>query len=109
MFGKTEKEVFMKFKTILCMSVLLIASLCLTSCGKDTTSPDYLLEGARDNGFVAAYRAYFAIDDNNITKISKKKYENFIYYDKIDNYDPVPKTYYRFEAHTGAIGSSPSE
>lgn len=99
----------MKSKTILCISALLVASLCLTSCGKDMTYPDYLLEGARDNGFVPAYRAYFAIDSNNVTKISKRKYDNFVYHDKIDHYDTIPEIYYSFVAHNSTIGSPPSE
>ena len=69
--------------------ITAIAVLCLymTSCLTSKPKPDYLLMGARDNGFVAAYRGYYAITGNSVEKISKTTYENYIYRD--DNFKMI--------------------
>lgn len=88
----------MQLNKILHISILLIVSLCLVSCSKNDSRPEYLLKGAMDNGFVSAYRAYFAIENNEVTEISKTKYENYIYKDNV-HYKIVPKSYYLFEVN----------
>ncbi len=97
-----------KVKTISILSALFVVCIFLASCSiNDESNPEYLLEGARDNGFVASYRAYFAIENNSVTEISKTKYENFIYKDKDDHYKIVPQVYYSFEVN--AKTKDPSE
>lgn len=86
-------------KAISTISTLLFFSVLLTSCGLNESHPEYLIESARDNGFVASYRAYFAIENNNIKKISKGKYEKYIYKDRYDNYKIVPKDFYSFKVN----------
>ena len=86
---------------LICM-LLFIAVTCvfLSSCVTTQSRPDYLLEGARDNGFVPAYRAYFAIEGDTVKKISSYKYENYIYNDdhykafntEFSNYDVIAST-----------------
>ena len=97
-------------KFILLLSLLSITCLCLMACGKDYSDevyPEYLLEGARDNGFVASYRAYFAIENGNVNKISETKYDNLIYKDSDDHYEIVPEEYYSFEIN--AKTNNPSD
>ena len=79
----TKLRVIRAFCMILIMSVTCAL---LSSCAADQYKPAYLLEGARDNGFVPSYRAYYAIDGDTIEKISKTRYENYIYKDKDDHY-----------------------
>lgn len=82
------------------MALLLVTGMTLlTACSANNSSPEYLLEGARDNGFVASYRAYFAIENGNIFKITKAKYENYIYREDNKHYKLVPKEQYCFKAH----------
>lgn len=82
------------------MALLLVTGMTLlTACSANNSSPEYLLEGARDNGFVASYRAYFAIENGSIFKISKAKYENYIYREDNKHYKLVPKKQYCFKAH----------
>lgn len=82
------------------MSLLLVTGMTfLTACSVNNSSPEYLLKGARDNGFVASYRAYFAIENGSIFKISKAKYENYIYREDNKHYKIVPNEQYCFEAH----------
>ncbi len=88
----------MKNSAIAIISICILCGMFLTACRDDGVKPDYLLEGARDNGFVPAYRAYFAIKDNKVTEISKAKYENYIYKDD-DHYKIVTKSYYLFEVN----------
>ncbi|MCR5213072.1 MAG: hypothetical protein K6E10_01530 [Eubacterium sp.] len=88
-----------KMKTISIISALFAVCVFLTSCSVNGSNPEYLLEGASDNGFVASYRAYFAIENKSVTEISKTKYENFIYKDKEDHYKIVPQVYYSFEVN----------
>ena len=82
------------------MALLLVTGMTLlTACRANNSNPEYLLEGARDNGFVASYRAYFAIENGSIFKISKAKYENCIYREDNKHYKLVPKEQYCFKAH----------
>ncbi len=81
------------------ISIVFAACVFMTSCGANESNPEYLLEGARDNGFIAAYRAYFAIENNRVSEISKTKYEDYIYKDKEDHYKIVPQLYYSFEVN----------
>ena len=94
-------------KTISVISALFICCVLLTSCSANESYPEYLIEGARDNGFVASYRAYFAIENGSVNKISKTKYDNLIYKDNDDHYKVVPKEYYSFEVN--AETNDPSE
>lgn len=88
-----------KMKTISIILTSFVLCVFLTSCSVNESNPEYLLEGAMDNGFVASYRAYFAIENKSVTKISKTKYENFIYKDKDNHYKIVPKVYYSFDVN----------
>ena len=88
----------MKNSIIAIISVCILCGIFLTSCGNNEIKPDYLLEGAMDNGFVPAYRAYFAIKNNEVAEISKTKYENYIYRDN-NHYEIVPESYYLFEVN----------
>ena len=74
-YGKPKKK-HKLLKTVSVISTLLVL---LTACGTNSSKPDYLLEGARDNGFIAAYRGYYAIKDETVKKISKRKYERYIH------------------------------
>ena len=84
----------MKLLVIIC--VIISALIFLSSCGMNSSKPDYLLEGARDNGFIAAYRSYLAIQGDTIKKISKRKYEKSVYTDK--EYEHRRTTYYSIDA-----------
>ena len=69
----------MKRRIATIMSVALVLSaLCaaISSCSK--VDADYLIEGARDNGFVAAYRGYFAIDDGSVFEISGNQFDRSV-------------------------------
>lgn len=90
----------MRFRTIklICLIIIFsVAGMLLSSCATGNSRPDYLLEVARDNGFVPAYRAYYAIEGDTIKKISKSRYEKYIYKDdhykrfneSFSNYDVV--------------------
>ena len=76
-----------KVKTFGTITALAVLCLCMASCGMSGPKPDYLIMGARDNGFVAAYRGYYAITGNKVEKISKSTYENYIYKD--DHYKMI--------------------
>lgn len=39
--------------------------------------PAYLIKAQRDSGFVADYRAFFAIDGDSVTEISASKFDNW--------------------------------
>lgn len=95
----------MKNSTI---TIIFICILCgfLISCSNDRVKPDYLIEGARDNGFVPVYRAYYAIDDENIRKISESQYEKYIYHNEY-KYEYTPTICYSFNAF--AKTKNPSE
>ena len=43
---------------------------------KKAVEPAYLIRAKSDNGFVAAYRAYFAVDGNSVSEISQRRYED---------------------------------
>ena len=65
-------------KKIFRLSVLLIITcLPLLSCVSAgvASEPEYLIKAKRDNGFVSAYKAHFALDGENIYKISERKYD----------------------------------
>ncbi len=81
---------------IAAISALLVLASC--SSGK---KPDYLIMAARDNGFVPAYRAYFAVEGDSIRKISSSRYDDLIL-GKSD-YKMFNETYYTFDvtAETG--------
>ncbi len=73
---------------------VLTCGLCLTffscaSAGPATASgsvpankpatasrPTYLIKAKRDNGFVSAYKAHFAVKGNSITKISEYRFDD---------------------------------
>ena len=95
----------MKNGIIAILSTCILCGIFLMSCGDNGTEPDYLLEGARDNGFVPAYRAYFAIENENISTISKSKYEKYIYHGE-DKYDYVPMVHYSFDAFAKTVNPS---
>ena len=77
----------------------------LASCSKE--QPDYLIKGARDNGFVPAYRAYFTLTDGNIKKVSENKFDSFIHSDKIDHEYLGYGEIHTFDAV--AVSADPSE
>ncbi len=81
-----------KTKILKMISVVSTMLVVLTACGVNSSKPEYLLEGARDNGFIAAYRAYYAINDDTVKKISKRKYEKYVYREKA--YEHQGTTYY---------------
>ena len=98
----------MKYRVIKLICLIIIissASALLSSCMTGKSRPDYLLEGARDNGFVPAYRAYYAIEGDNIKKISKSKYENYIYKD--DHYKSFNESFTNYDVVAGS--EDPSE
>jgi hypothetical protein len=61
-------------KKIILTVIFLAGCLGLSACGQGKPA-DYLIKAGADNGFTAASRSYFAIDGNNISKISKRIYE----------------------------------
>ena len=98
----------MKRNRLLFIWLLIISCFLLTSCGEVKSEPDYLLEGARDEGLMPSYRAYFAIDNDNITKISKREYEKLLYKkDQEHHYKIVPNKSYSFDVKAGT--NKPSE
>ena len=69
-------------KRMLNLIVLLAGILTLSACGgTGSSNPEYLILCARDNGFGAAYRGYFAIDGDTVTELSKHRYEKLVYSD----------------------------
>ncbi|MBQ3800435.1 MAG: hypothetical protein II837_09095 [Treponema sp.] len=68
--------------------------------------PEYLIMAKSDNGFVAAYRAYFALDGNSITEISSRKYEDLTLGSDTD-YEVIRHRTYAFDVTTR--GSDPLE
>jgi lipoprotein len=84
------------FKIVLIISTVFIVAFFLISCITIENHPEYLLEGARDDGFVSSYRAYFEIGNNGVNEISKTKYENYIYKDKDNHYKIVPTEHCSF-------------
>lgn len=57
---------------IICTACLMLLSC--VSAGKNA-EPEYLIKAKRDNGFVSAYKAFFALDGESLYKISERKYE----------------------------------
>lgn len=96
------------------ISFTLLSLLCvmLTSCvslGKTYESeylPEYLIRAKSDNGFVSAYQAYFAIDGNSVTEISKSKYEALVLGEN-SKYEAVSVKTYSFDII--AVDNAPSE
>lgn len=96
------------------ISFTLLSLLCvmLTSCvslGKTYESeylPEYLIRAKSDNGFVSAYQAYFAIDGNSVTEISKSKYEALTLGEN-SKYEAVSVKTYSFDII--AVDNAPSE
>ena len=95
----------MKNSKIAIIFICILCGIFLASCSNNNVKPDYLLEGAMDNGFVPAYRAYYAIESDNIRKISHSKYEKYIYDDKKE-YCYIPITYYSFDAFAKTMNPS---
>ena len=58
-------------------AIICIACLSLLSCVSTgmNAEPEYLIKAKRDNGFVSAYKAHFALDGEDLYKISERKYE----------------------------------
>ncbi len=87
---------------------VLTCGLCLTlfscaSSGPASSSgpapakePAYLIKAKRDNGFVSAYKAHFAVDGDSITKISESKFDNLTLGDS-SNYTVIPATTCAFD------------
>ena len=83
---------------LICLTLIIsVVCVLMSSCISNRNKPDYLLMGAKDNGFVPSYRAYYAITGDTIKKIPQFKYENYIYKDdhyksfneEFSNYDVV--------------------
>ena len=58
---------------IICTACLMLLSCVSAGMGSE---PEYLIKAKRDNGFVSAYKAHFALDGENIYKISERKYDD---------------------------------
>ena len=54
---------------IVCISILSCVSTGMNA------EPEYLIKAKRDNGFISAYKAHFALDGESLYKISERKYE----------------------------------
>lgn len=68
----------------------------------------YFICARRDNGFIAAYRAYFLITGTKIKRISKFRYEHSVIFGKrADDYKKFSPGYYVFNIQ--AKHSDPSE
>ena len=75
-------------------AIFFIACISLLSCvsaGKNA-EPEYLIKAKRDNGFVSAYKAHFALDGENLYKISGRKYDNLTLGDDSKYKVIVPET-----------------
>ena len=92
-----------KAVAILTLMTLLITGT--TACSAGGGKPDYLIRASRDNGFVPAYRAYFAIKDDKLTKISSYRFEKLLYGNS--DYSMIPEEYYSFDVY--AETGEPSE
>lgn len=96
--------------TVACALCLALAS-CVssgsgTSTGSNTSSgagrePAYLIKAQRDSGFVADYRAFFAIAGDSVTEISASKFENLTLGDESD-YERINATTCVFDAYAPA-------
>ncbi len=92
---------------VVCALCLALAS-CVssgsgTSTGSNTSSgagrgPAYLIKAQRDSGFVADYRAFFAIAGDSVTEISASKFENWTLGDESD-YERINATTCVFDAY----------
>ena len=58
------------FVFIACISILSCVSTGMNA------EPEYLLKAKRDNGFISAYKAHFALDGESLYKISERRYED---------------------------------
>ena len=86
-------------KILLLLPAFCFFILTLTACGKDDSKaayPSYIIMSGTDNGFVAASRAYFSVDDKEISKITEKRYEKLLYADKPE-YEIVMLGSYTFD------------
>ena len=81
------------FKKFVLFSILC-AFFILTACSKK--DPQYLIEGAEDNGFVAAYRGYYALDDESLYKISGFKFDKLTL-GKTNDYSTIITDIYNFK------------
>lgn len=69
--------------TLACALCLVLASCVSSGSGSGSSTgsgagkePAYLIRAKSDNGFVAAYRAYFAVDGNVVSEVSQRRYED---------------------------------
>ena len=58
--------------------IVFIACISILSCVSTgmNAEPEYLLKAKRDNGFISAYKAHFALDGESLYKISERRYED---------------------------------
>ena len=75
---------------------MILAVICSISTSCSGKKPDYLLKFGRDNGFVAAYRAYIKIDGEQANKINEWRYDNYIH--GKEEYDFVRYDTHSFDA-----------
>lgn len=70
-FNHMKKQFFLP-------AIFFIACISLVSCVSAgiKAEPEYLIKAKRDNGFVSAYKAHFALDGESIYKISEGKYDD---------------------------------
>ena len=69
---------------------------------KNENETQYYICARRDNGFIAAYRAYFYICGNVVKKIRKFRYEHrVIYGKKADRFKIFSPDYYVFNIKAG--------
>ena len=69
----------------------------LIGFASDDHEPKYYICARRDNGFIAAYRAYFFIKGSTIRKVSGFRYEHSVIFGKkADGYKAFSPGYYVF-------------
>lgn len=91
----------MRIRTVITVMVLLTTSMCLVSCTDNKTCPEYLIECGTDNGFVPAWRGYYAIENGNVIKLKQREYDQYVYNDELKHYKYIPCTTYSLHATVG--------
>lgn len=90
-------------KTFCVVIVLSVLCVALSACSK--VDADYVLVGARDNGFVAAYRGYFAIKGDSVREITEYQCDKMVLGDESE-FSGIAFDLMTFDAK--ADGSDPS-
>lgn len=90
-------------KVISLISILSILCLMVASCSTGN-NPDYVLMCGEDNGLVAAYRAYFILDDKTVKEINEDRYNGLV--SRSGSYKLINHDTYTFDAEAKSSNAS---